>query len=198
MRSVFACLAALSLALATGAHAGTLSSATWTAGLGYLAPFQPSVGVPISATGTSTSTSVSLLMNVGPTSYTEFATAAGALLHLSFAIGGSAGLTATPGGAAATMAIPAQATVKFAAHTMFSKIVPGSTVLKAAFDFGVKGRYVHPYFVILTGPHYLTVDFYGWTPGTVSFTDLTSKTPSRLRPSWPWAPSPSTRWGAGW
>ena len=175
MRNAFACLVALCLASPTGAHAGTLSSATWTTGLGYLAPFQPSVGVPISATGTSTSTSVSLLMNVGPTSFTEFSTGPPIPLHLSFAIGGAAGLTATAGGAAATMAIPARATVKFAAHLMGSTlVVQDTTVVKVPLSVGVKGRYVNPYFIILTGPHYLTVDSYAWTPGTVSFTGLTS------------------------
>ena len=171
------CLVALWLAPATAAHAGTLTSATWTTGLRYLAPFQPSIGVPIAATGASTSTSISVLLDVAPTSFTAFTTLPPpnpVYLHLAFTIGGSAKLTATPNGAAATMSIPAKATVKFASHTMLSMLTPATTLVKVPLGVGVKGQATGT-FTILASTHFLTIDFYGWTPGTLSFTGLTSK-----------------------
>jgi hypothetical protein len=67
-------------------------------------------------------------------------------------------------------------TVKLAAHVMGSAIVaggPGSTLVKLPFSVGRVGTGYH-YFKVLTQPHYLTVDSYGWTPGTRKFTGLTS------------------------
>jgi hypothetical protein len=58
--------------------------------------------------------------------------------------------------------------------TMYAAGGVGSTLLKLPLSAGKAGS-VYQYFVIRTNPHYLTVDFYAWTPGTKSFAGLTSK-----------------------
>ena len=68
-------------------------------------------------------------------------------------------------------------TVKIAAHVMGSMYAPGgvgSTLLKLPLSVGKAGT-AYQYFKISTNPNYLTIDFYAWTPGTKSFTGLTSK-----------------------
>ena len=98
--------------LSTGAHAGTLTSATWVTDLGFtgLGPPASLVAVPISASGTSTATSVSLSLSVPPFSTGIFLPKGpyGAVdLHFKFTVGGVQAVTATPSMARQERASPA-------------------------------------------------------------------------------------------
>jgi PEP-CTERM motif len=53
--------------------------------------------------------------------------------------------------------------------------VPGmSSLLKVPLSIGKAGTFTN-YFIVIGVLHYITVDFYAWTPGTSTFTGLTSK-----------------------
>jgi PEP-CTERM motif len=177
-----ACLVALWLASAAGAHAGTLTSATWTTDLGFTGidiPASPFL-VPLSASGTSTATSISVDLGV-PQFTTEFFLSKGPAnalsLHVGFSQAGAQSIVATPGMATADAGLPGNLTVKTATHPLMgteaSMFFAGTTLVKVPLSVGVKGQFVAPPFTILGVPHNLTVDFYGWTAGSVAITGLT-------------------------
>ena len=77
------------------------------------------------------------------------------------------------------MGIPGMVTVKVAAHVGMganaSKLTAGPTTLvKVPLSAGKAGTFTG-YFYVLTSAHYITVDFYAWTPHTQTFTGLTTK-----------------------
>jgi hypothetical protein len=70
-------------------------------------------------------------------------------------------------------------TVKVAAHAAKGinaslLTVAPTTLVKVPLSIGKAGVETG-YFYVLTNIHYLTVDFYAWTPHTLSFTGLTTK-----------------------
>jgi hypothetical protein len=90
-------------------------------------------------------------------------------------IAGAQAITGTIGGANATMGIPGMVTVKVAAATKKGLLAAGMTTLvKVPLSAGKAGVQTG-YFYVLTNLHYITVDFYGWTPGAATFTGLTTK-----------------------
>jgi len=169
-------LAAASLFGAAAAQAGTLTSATWTTELqGWESPLVP-VGVPISATGSSTATSFAVSLTVPAFSTQVFATGSPVIpVFLGFTIGGAQALSGTMSKASATMGVPGSQTIVSAKHTAGSMFVPGVIVVaNFPFDVGVDGSFHYTPVWGIGDTHYLTVDFYGWTPGTKTFAGLTS------------------------
>jgi hypothetical protein len=93
--------------------------------------------------------------------------------------GGPQHLTATPSMAVATMGVPGVVTVRTAVHN--SKGVNASTfmtgintLVRVPLSVGVPGQFTGS-FLVLGINHLITVDFYGWTPGTRVFRGLTTK-----------------------
>ena len=93
--------------------------------------------------------------------------------------GGVQTITGNVSGAAAKAGLPGAVTVRVAAHA--AKGVNASlltaaptTLVKVPLSIG-KADAVTGYFYVLTNIHYITVDFYAWTPHTLSFTGLTTK-----------------------
>jgi hypothetical protein len=77
--------------------------------------------------------------------------------------------------AAGTPAIVGSVTVGGAMHTMLSmwSQPAGLTLLRLPLSVGVN-RVTTSYFLVSASYHYVTLDFYAWTPGTHSFTGLTT------------------------
>ena len=170
-------LLAIVLALSAGAaHAGTLTSATWTTdALGV--PFV----LPIAATGTSTATSVSVGLSV-PQFTTAFfvpKTPNGVTFHVKLTQGGAANLTASPSMAAATAGIPGTVIVMTANHVAkgvnASMFNPGiNTLLHVPLDVGATGHFNYTTAIISGIPITVNVTYLGWTVHTQTFTGLSS------------------------
>jgi hypothetical protein len=177
-RSLFAPITLAVALVAGGAGAGTLTSATWTTELSGLTPTNLPITVPVIATGTSTSSSVSVSLVLPAFEGSTFGTGGPFATYRHLSLGGSQLLTATPSMAAATMGVVGSASIKVAVHVAkganASMLAPGKTTLvKVPLDVGVAGV-VTDYFTVSGSPHYVTVDFYGWSPGMRTFTGLTS------------------------
>lgn len=181
LRPILFLMAAL---LAAGsARAGTLVSATWTADLGLLGPefALPPLAVPIVASGTSTATAFSVSLVMPPFAQEFFLPQSPSRplnFHVPFNLGGSQLVTGTAGMALGSPAVQGSVRVRVAEHAAkganVSMLSPAKTTLvKIPLAIGALGSYVAPYFLILNTPHYLTVDFYAWTPGTVEIPGLT-------------------------
>jgi len=79
----------------------------------------------------------------------------------------------------ATMGIPGKVTVRVAAHVAkgvnASKLAPAPTTLvRVPLSAGKAGTF-GAFFYAVNVSHYITVDFYAWTPHTLTFTGLTTK-----------------------
>jgi hypothetical protein len=175
------CAAVLGL-VAAEARAGTLSSATWTTELyGYLDRIF--IEVPVVATGTSTSSSVAVSLLLPQFLGGAFGTAGAIPTHRQLRIHTSASqlLTATPSMAAATTGVFAIGTQKVAVHAAkganASMLTPGkTTLLKLPLSVGADDTLVTYFTNPLGGStHFLTIDFYGWSPGMHTFTGLTTQ-----------------------
>ena len=75
--------------------------------------------------------------------------------------------------------VPGMVTVKVAAHVGMganaSMLTPGiNTLVKVPLSVGKAGTFTG-YFKVLGSTHYITVDFYAWTPHTQTFTGLTTR-----------------------
>ncbi len=171
---------AAALLAASTAQAGTLTSATW---------LQVTQGFPMSRTGgqlgiTGSSTGTSIAANL---SYPAFATkffvpkTPNGVIDLAITItqGGPQAITATAGMALGAPGIPGTVLVMTAQH-------PGMGVNQSMYFIGVGTLVVVPVsvgapgqftgsFTVLAAVHYITVDFYAWTPGTQVFSGLTTK-----------------------
>ena len=181
LRSSFALslVGAAALLAASAAQAGTLTNATWT---------QTTQGFPmtrtwseLSITGGATSTSIAVEL-VYPQFDVKFfipKTANGILdLAISITQGGPQNLTATPGMALATMGVPGTVNVRTALHNSKgvnqSTFMTGiNTLVMVPVSVGVGGQFAGS-FIVLGINHFISVDFYGWTPGTLVFTGLTT------------------------
>jgi hypothetical protein len=168
------------LLAASAAQAGTLTSATWT---------QTTQGFPMTRTGTelgitggASGTSIAVELE-----YPQFdakffipKTANGVLdLAVSITQGGPQNLTATPGMALATMGVPGTVNVRTALHNTKgvnqSTYMTGiNTLVMVPVSVGAAGQFTGS-FIVLGINHFITVDFYAWTPGTLVFTGLTTK-----------------------
>lgn len=189
MRSSFlSSLAAALLLGAASADAGTLTMATWTQIVspepGFGAPAVPltRTAAQLGAAGSSTGGSVSLSL-VFPQFTTSFfvpKTPNGVLdLHIKVTQGGPQALTATPAMAAADQGVPGTVIVRTAQHIGMgvnaSMFAIGVTLPHGGLTLtvGRAAQVTRTFQQIAT--HTLTLDFYAWTPGTLSFTGLTSK-----------------------
>ena len=174
-------LGAVALLAASAAQAGTLTSATWT---------QVTQGFPMTRTGgqigiagTSTgSASMSATLSY-PAFVTKFfipKTTNGVLdLAVSITQGGPQALTAAPSMAGATMGLPGTVNVRTAIHNTKgvnqSTFMTGiNTLVMVPVSVGVGGQFTGS-FIVLGINHFITVDFFGWTPHTLTFTGLTTK-----------------------
>jgi hypothetical protein len=136
-------------------------------------------GVGLGATGTASASTYSVSLTVGLFALNQFTTGGAINIHTKAVISGPAVVSGTDSGAAALTAVPGQVTVKVAAHVGMganaSKLTPGMTTLvKVPLSVGKAGTFAGS-FTVLTSPHYITVDFYAWTPHTLTFTGLTTK-----------------------
>jgi hypothetical protein len=136
----------------------------------------------LGATGTSTGSSIAVNL-----SYPQFTssffipkTANGVLdLHIKITQGGAQAISATAGNASGTPGIPGTVIVMTAAHVGMgvnqSNFNPGiNTLVAVPVNVGKAGT-VTGYFTVLGAGHTITVNFYSWTPGTQTFTGLTTK-----------------------
>jgi hypothetical protein len=187
--------------LAGSAQAGVLTAATWTQNLqgfdvtvtnagGTCTDVNPDTVsatgsqpvVPtacptagLGGTGSATSTSYNVSLTMPLFSINQFTTGGSIIINTMATIAGGQAISGTVGGAAATMGIPGMVTVKVAAHTKKSGYAAGATTLvKVPLSVGKAGT-ATGYFYVLTNVHYITVDFYAWTPGAQTFAGLTSK-----------------------
>jgi hypothetical protein len=92
---------------------------------------------------------------------------------------GSASISGGVSSAAANQGIGGQVTVKVAAHVAkgvnaSKQAAAMTTLVKLPLNIGAAGQQTG-YFTVLGNGHYITVDFYAWTPHTLTFTGLTSK-----------------------
>jgi hypothetical protein len=196
-------LASLALLLAgAGAHAGTLTSATWyqVTDVGVLG--LPTYTLPMTrntaqlgAAGVSTASSIAVSLSY-PAFSTSFILPNTTNQPIGLAIqitqGGPQAITATPGMAAGSPAIPGTVIVMTAAHaamgvnqSMF--MVGANTIVSVPLSIGRAGAEqlgsltegsgagTSPYWLIVGVVHFGTVSFFAWTPGTLVFSGLTTK-----------------------
>ena len=171
---------AVAMLAASAVSAGTLTNALWeqvTQGIPMTRTFNQ-----LSASGTSTGTSIAVNL-----SYPAFAatlivpkSANGSVdLHINVTQGGAQALTATASGASGNPGVQGTVIVMNAVHTMAganaSMFMAGTTTfLSVPVSVGKAGTFMGS-FTVVGATHYITVDFYAWTPHTLTFTGLTTK-----------------------
>ncbi|MGH7288276.1 MAG: PEP-CTERM sorting domain-containing protein [Myxococcota bacterium] len=137
-------------------------------------------GVGLGATGTASSTNYSVSLTVGLFALTQFTTGGAINIHTKAVLGtDTIGIAGTNSMAAASAFVTGGVTVKVAAHAGMgvnaSKLTAGvTTLVKVPLSVGKAGTFTGSFYVLLS-PHYITVDFYAWTPHTLTFTGLTTK-----------------------
>jgi hypothetical protein len=183
-----------------GAHAGTLTSATWLqvietgiAGAPYTLPMTRTAA-QLGAAGTSTANSIAVSL-----SYPAFSTSLFVPktqngipdLHIQITQGGPQAITATPGMGNGAPGVPGTVIVMTAAHaamgvnqSMFK--VGVNTIVRVPLSIGRAGverlgsltegsEGTSPYWTIVGAVHVGTVSFFAWTPGTLVFSGLTTR-----------------------
>jgi len=174
-------LGAVALLATSAAQAGTLTDATWT---------QVTQGFPMTRTGTqigitgtstgSASISASLSYPLFSTKFFIPKTANGVLdLAVSITQSGPQNLTAAPSMAVATQGVMGTVNVRTANHNSMgvnqSTFMTGAnTLVMVPVSVGVGGVF-NGSFIVLGINHFITVDFFAWTPHTLTFTGLTTK-----------------------
>ncbi len=182
MRPLLVALLASSAVLlgAPAAQAGFLYDATWV---------QTAQGVPMTRTaaqlgagGSSSAGSIAVSLSYPQFTTSVFVPKTSMFVldrHIKVTQGGPQLITATPSMATGSPGIPGTVIIMTAAHV-------GMGVNQSMFNVGVntliavplsngKAGVVTGYFTLIGSAHTITVDFYGWTPGTQTFTGLTSK-----------------------
>jgi hypothetical protein len=166
------------------AHAGTLTSATWFQVTEARPGFLP--GVPMTrssaqlgALGNSTGASIAVNLSYPLFGTTVFVPKTpNQLLDFTIKVtqGGPQAITATPGMASGAPGIPGTVIVSAPIHrsmgvnqSMFNQL----TIVRVPLSHGKAGQFTAT-FSVLGVYHQLTADFFAWTPGTVTFTGLTS------------------------
>lgn len=167
------CLAALGISASPApVAAGTLTSATWVSEAFGLWP-GASFSVPVTATGGSSGSAVSVSLTLPPFAGGSFGVGGPINTYQQLTLSGVQAITATPGMANVVGSIQGHVTFKNASHTMGSMLDPMTTLARLPLSIGQNGSATTTW-VILGSYHYFTVDFYAWTPGTRTFTGLTS------------------------
>jgi len=175
-------LGAVALLAASAAQAGTLTSATW---------IQVTQGVPLTRTNAqlgATGNSVGNVSISAAYAYPQFTVVffvpkdptTGVLdLNIKITQGGAQAVTATANGASGTPGIPGTVIVMTASHlvggmaqSMYT--VGINTLVAVPLSNGKAGQFTST-FSVLGDPNQITVDFFAWTPGTLTFMGLTTK-----------------------
>jgi hypothetical protein len=133
----------------------------------------------VGASGSATSTSYNVSLTMPLFSVNTFTTGGAININTMATFMGSASINGGFSSASANQGIGGQVTVKVAGHVAkgvnASQQAAGMTTLvKLPLNIGVGGVQTG-YFTVLNNLHYITVDFYAWTPHTLTFTGLTSK-----------------------
>jgi hypothetical protein len=177
------------LLLATASQAATLTSATWFQVVQHGGFNNPGQGFPMTrthsqlgASGNSTATSVALNLSYPSLSTNFFVPkTANGLLDLAIKItqGGPQSITATAAAGSGSPGIPGTVIVMTAMHVgvgpNVSMFVAGmNTLIAVPLSIG-KARAFTATFTVLGNFQVMTVDFYAWTPGTLTFTSLTTR-----------------------
>jgi hypothetical protein len=193
-------IASAGLLVGSTANAGALLSATWTQSLQGVdvtvtnsgstctstganlvqQQISCSTGSGLNPTGTFTGGSYSVSLTLPAFSLTQFTTGGAINIRTAASIpGGVQTISGNNSNAAPNAGLPGMVTVKVDAHA--AKGVNASlltaaptTLVKVPLSIGKAGA-VTGYFYVLTNIHYITVDFYAWTPHTRTFTGLTTK-----------------------
>jgi hypothetical protein len=199
-RSLSSLIAAAALWVGSAAAAGPLLSATWQQSLQGVDVtvtnsgttctstganlFQQTITCPtgsgLNPTGTSSGGTYSVSLTLPAFSLVQFTT--GGVINVRTAAAVAQGVQYISGNDSSAVGappIPGMVTVNVAGHVAkganASQLVKGPTTLvKVPLSIGKAGTFTG-YFYVLGIPHYITVDFYAWTPHTLSFTGLTTK-----------------------
>jgi hypothetical protein len=189
-------IAAASFLAVSSAQAGTLTSATWTQELQGIALTVTNAGATctdtnpghvasatvltcptagLQATGTSTATSYNVGLTMPLFEVQAFTTGGTINIGTHATLQGAQNITGNAASATATVGIMGTVTVGGAMHTMNSAWTQpaGQTLVQIPLSVGKAGTFTGT-FLVLGSYHYITVDFYAWTPGTVTFTGLTT------------------------
>jgi hypothetical protein len=165
---------------ALSAHAGTLTNATW---------FQTAQGIPMTRTfgqlgAAGSSTGASIAVNLSYPFFTATVllpkTASRTLdLIVQVSQGGAQSITATANGANGIPGVPGNVLVVTAVHVAKGVnqshfMVGTNTIVAVPLSAGKAGNFTGTFSVVGV-LHHLTVQFYAWTPGGLTFTGLTSK-----------------------
>jgi hypothetical protein len=181
---------------ATAAHAFYLAEATWTQsiagvditvtnsgatctdtnpahvpGAGFITC--PTAG--LQATGTSTATSYNVSLTLPLFQLQTFTTGGAIDFATKATLQGAQSIAGDALSATATQGIAGRVTVGGAMHTMISMWSQplGGTLVIIPLSVG-KAVVFTGSFTVLSVYHYITVDFYAWTPGSMVFSGLTS------------------------
>ncbi|MGH7288277.1 MAG: PEP-CTERM sorting domain-containing protein [Myxococcota bacterium] len=195
-RSLSPLIAAAALLVGGGsADAGALTAATWIQTIQGVdltitqasatctnvdpAHTQQTITCPggLGATGTASSTNYSVSLTVGLFALSQFTTGGLFAVHTKATLSGSQTLTGNDSGATPNQGVPGGVTIMVAAHVGMganaSMQTPAMTTLvKVPLSVGKAGTFTG-YLDVLGTPSYITVDFYAWTPHTLTFTGLT-------------------------
>jgi hypothetical protein len=132
----------------------------------------------LGATGSATATSYSVSLTLPSLVLEQFTTGPPLNVATKATLAGPQTITGNAGSALVDVGIPGMVTVKVAAHV--GKGVNASmlasnmtTLVRLPLSVGKAGVFTTS-FTVLGSTAYFTVDFYGWTPGTLTFTGLTS------------------------
>jgi hypothetical protein len=133
----------------------------------------------VGASGTASASSYSVSLTMPLFTLNTFTTGGAININTVATFMGSAEITGTASMAAANQGIAGMVTVKVAAHVAkgvnaSQQAAAMTTLVKLPLNIGAAGQETG-YFTVLGNGHYITVDFYAWTPHTRTFTGLTSK-----------------------
>jgi hypothetical protein len=183
---------------ATASQAGTLIGATWTQSLEGIDVTVTNAGatctdtnpdhVPTSdafitcptaglqGTGSSTATSYSVSITMPLFESQQFTTGGSINFGTHVALSGAQNIAGNVFTASGSPGIAGIVTVGGAMHTMLSmwSQPAGQTFLLVPLSVGKAGQFTGTW-NFLGSPAYITVDFYAWTPGTLTFTGLSSQ-----------------------
>jgi hypothetical protein len=188
-------IAAAGFLAVSAAQAGTLDSATWTQDLQGIAvtvtnagatctdtnpahvPGAGSITCPtagLQGTGTSTATSYNVSITMPLFQSQQFTTGGTINIGTMATLEGAQNITGGAASATADVGIMGTVIVGGAMHTAGSvwNQPAGQTLVQVPLSVGKAGQFTGT-FLVLGSYHYITVDFYAWTPGTITFAGLT-------------------------
>jgi hypothetical protein len=126
-------------------------------------------------TGTSTATSYNVSITMPLFQSQQFTTGGTINIGTMATLSGAQLIAGNASSATGSPGIQGTVVVGGARHNMLSQWSQptGATLVQIPLSVGKAGNFVGS-FTVLGSYHFITVDFYAWTPGTVTFTGLTS------------------------